>query len=341
MSKPKRSSGYQLCVHVGPRPAVGVPDTARFVELAPTASTAEAVLAALESAAVDPSDFRTEVLCSLECERDLALLVYVALVAYAQRRLDVVANGRIVEADRIDRLARNIVDAGKPESVPAQLQVGVVQHPVLHTVLFSANLSPVEASLIRYARRVRFAPAQDVSAAVTQLLVVAGIRARGTTDRLPYLVQGVEPEPDAESPLAVVGVCLDTLRSAALSIRRRVRSGDRRAIIPTQPASPRRSKLDDAAAVSIEDALRLLGGRQNPDSGLWHCPRPDRHNNGDANASMRTVKGLVRCYRCDGERVDSLRLAMDVLGLGPDDAAAWLLAAAAADASAGLDAIFS
>lgn len=340
MSKTKRSNGYQVCIHVGPRPD-GVPSSARFVDLTISEPTPAAVLTALEGSGLVPSDFRADVVCSFECDRDTAVLVYAALCGFAQRRIDVIASGRIVDADKIDRLARSVQDAGKPDPVPTQVQVGVVAHQELPTVLFSAQLSPVEASTIRHARRVRFAPASEAAAAITQFLVLAGIRARGTTDRFPYLVDGSEAAPPADSPLAVTGNCLDTLRADALGLRRRHRSGDRRAMVERPPAAERRDTLTRAAEVPIEDALRLLGGRQNPDTGLWHCPRPDRHNNGDANASMRAVKGLVRCYRCDGERVDSLRLAMDVLGLAPDDAAAWLIEASAAASTAELDDLFA
>lgn len=340
MSKQKRSTGYQVCIHVGPRPD-GVSPSARFVELDLAHATPDTVLTALGASGLLPSDFRAEVVCSFECDRDTAILVYAALCGFAQRRIDVISAGRIVAADKIDKLARSVADSGKPESVPAQVQVGVVPHESLPSVLFSAQLSPTDASTIRYARRVRFAPAAEITAAITQLLVLTGIRARGTTDRFPYLVNGDEAAPSQDAPLAVAGVCLDTLRADALGLRRQHRSGDRRAMVDRPPTSTRRDDLTRAAEVPIEDALRLLGGRQNPDTGLWHCPRPTRHNNGDANASMRAVKGLVRCYRCDGERVDSLRLAMDVLGLGPDEAAAWLVHAASAASSAELDELFS
>jgi hypothetical protein len=53
------------------------------------------------------------------------------------------------------------------------------------------------------------------------------------------------------------------------------------------------------------------------------------------------MKGQVRCYRCDGERVDSLRLTMDVLGLSPDEAAAWLVEKSSSASSAELDSLFS
>jgi len=341
MAKSKRSGGgYQVCIHVGPRPE-GIPDEAKFIELRIESATPEAVLAALAAAELSPGDFRTEAVCSIDADRDTAVLTYAALIGYAQRRLDLISGGRIVDADRIDSVARSIPDAGKPDTIPVQVQVGVVENIEVPSILFSSQLSAADASSIRYARRARFAPADEVSAAITQLLVVCGLRARGNVDRFPYLVSGLEPAAPADSPLQVPGVCLDTLRAEALDLRRKHRIGDRRCLVEAEQQDPRRLALELGAAVPIEVAMRLLGARQNPDTGLWHCPRPDRHNNGDANASMRTMKGQVRCYRCDGERVDSLRLAMDVLGLSPDEAAAWLVEKSSSASSAELDSLFS
>lgn len=340
MGKKRSSAGYQVCVHVGPRPE-GISSSARFVQLDIAEPTADAVIAAFAATDLAPGDFRADAVCSLETTRDIAILVYAALLGFAQRRVDVITSGRIIDAERIDQLARSIPDAGKLDPVPTQVQVGVMANPEVPSVVFSAELSSADAALVRYGRRVRFAPAADVAAAVTQFIVVAGIRARGTTDRFPYLVNGDEPAAPTESPLEVAGTCLDTLRGAVLDLRRKHRTGDRKTIVAAQQIDARRQVLETAAAVPIEDALRLLGGRQNPDTGLWHCPRPARHNNGDANASMRAMKGLVRCYRCDGERVDSLRLAMDVLGLSPDEAAAWLVAQAANASETELNSLFN
>lgn len=337
--RPRRDEGYQVCIHVGPKPE-GISPTARFVEISPAEPSPQAVLDAFASAPIAPGDLRAETVCSLETDRTTAILVYAALLGYAQRRVDVVTGGRIIDAGRIDSIARSIPDTGKPDPVPSQVQVGVVANPEVPSVLFSSQLSPTDAASIRYARRVRFAPAEDLSAALTQLLVVCGLRARDQVDRFPYLVVGDEPAAPAETPLQVPGFCLDTLRAEVLEIRRRHRSGDRKCIVPAVDDVVRRPLLEAASAVPIETALRLLGGRQNPDTGLWHCPRPQRHNNGDANASMRATKGLVRCYRCDGERVDALRLTIDVLGLSPDDAAEWLTIAAAKAAEQDLEQLF-
>lgn len=337
--KARPDEGYQVCVHAGPRPQ-GLSASARFVDVTPTEATTESVLAAFAAADLSPADVRSETVCSLDTDRTTAVLVYAALLGYAQRRVDVITGSRIIDAGKIDKVSRSIPDIGKPDPVPTQVQVGVVANDAVPSILFSSQLSPADAAAIRYARRARFAPAEETSAALTQLLVVCGLRARGHVDRFPYLVRGDEPASPEGTPLEIPGICLDTLRAGALELRRKHRTGDRKCIVPTVDDTLRRPRLSTASDISIETAMRLLGGRQNPDTGLWHCPRPDRHNNGDANASMRTAKGLVRCYRCDGERVDPLRLAMDVLSLSPDDAAAWLVSAATKEAETSLEGLF-
>ncbi len=340
MGQQKRSKGYQVCVHVGPRPS-GLDRSVRFVELSIDVATPEVVLKSLAESGLTPGDFRADAVCSFETDTTTAVLTYAAVVGFAQRRVDVLSSNMLIEAGKIDRLARSIKDAGKPETVPQQVQVGVVQHQTLPSIAFSSQLSAADASSIRYARRVRFAPSAEIPSAITQFLVVAGIRARVAVDRFPYLVQGDEPAPNETTPLQITGVCLDTLRADALELRRRHRTGSRETVIPKPAPSVRRSSLMKAAEIAIEDALVLLGGRKNESTGLWHCPRPTRHTNGDANASMRVVKGLVRCYRCDGERVDSLRLAMDVLGLSPDESALWLVSRSAEKPTGELDQLFT
>lgn len=317
-----KQDGYQLVLHVGASPGIAAAHT---VEIKPEQSTPDAVLDAIRISGVSPSDFRSQALVSFDCDPALAVMVYAALCGFATRRLDFTVDGVLVPAAPVDATSRRLPDAGKPDAVPSQVQVGMVAHESLSSVLFDKELTAEAASLVRYARRVRFVPADNTRDAVLQFLVVAGMRARERTDRFPYLCDGTEPAPSPDAPIEVVGVCLDTLRQRALELRREHRSGSRDSLAESVMTSPRQNKLLLAGLTDIEAAMRALGGRQNADTGLWHCPRPERHTNGDANASMRVNRGKTRCYRCDGERVDALRLAVDVLGVTPDEAAHWLL----------------
>jgi hypothetical protein len=319
---------YQVCLYVGQTPPYM--DGVKVIDLTPESVTEEAVLGRLRESGLTAADMRSKVFVLADCDPGMAVAVYGALLGFAGRRLDF-SDGQVtpVDAAELDRSARNLADSGKPENPPAQVQVSPNPHPSLLTISTTTPLTPDDVSMVRYARRVRLAaPLDSTAASIAQLLIVAAIRARGGTDRLPYLVKGDEPEAPEDDPTAVVGLCLDTLRRAAADLRRGPRvEGD--TLVDKAALTPRQRTLLAASAVPVEEALHRLGAAQDEESGLWHCPRPDRHTHGDANASMRVVNGRVRCFRCDQERIDSLRLVMDVKRLLPDEAAEWLLSAAA------------
>lgn len=325
------TGGYQICVHIGTAPAALIDAGIRCVEMVVAESNPDGIIAALEATALQASDFRAQALFSIGADvaRDTAVMAYAALLGFSGKRPDVVVGDVIVNASDLDALARDIADAGQPEDTMYQVQVGSVTHPVLHSVIFSSSITTTDATAVRFARRLRFAPAADAAQALTQLIVVAGMRAKGSLDRLPYLVDGDEPF-DPSEPIHLVGVCLDTIKNQANAVRRSRHGGNRTCIIDAEADTSRLVKLRTAADAPIEAAMVWLGARMNEDSGLWHCPRPERHTNGDANASMRVTKGRTRCFRCDGERVDALRLVMDSKHLAPDDAAAWIVTQAAA-----------
>ena len=327
---------YQVCLYVGEAPPVS--DGLKAVDLTPARVDADAVLEALVASKLTPADLRARVVVKVGGDARGAVAVYAALLGFAGRRLDVTDGQRVVNAADLEEGARQLKDAGRPETLPAQIQVGPVTHPQLLSIDTRSALSPVSVSAIRFARRVRFVPAAGPSPAldaVAQLVVLAAVRVRGSNDRLPYLVEGTEPAPPEEDPTAVSGLCLDTLRRAGVELRHTLRADDAGEVAEKAAISARQRELMAASAVPVETALTLLGATQDANTGLWHCPRPDRHTHGDANASMRVVRGKVQCFRCDDERVDALRLAMDVLGAVPDEAAEWLLAKATPQLAAG------
>ena len=320
------SRPYQVCLYVGTKqPTI---DDVKVVNLTPTELTADAITVVLQSSGLSPSDLRSKVVFMADPGADAvreAIAVYAALCGYAGRRVDITVGDDVLDAAALDAKLRTLADAGKPESAIDHVQFGVA-HDVLPSVLPGAGLSDAQVGLLRFARRVRFVPVNDVLGALTQFIAIAAIRARGDQDRFPYLVEGNEPvvEPDATSD--IVGVCLDELRRAASDVRRHQRFDNREALAEHEDLDERRRRLLAASAQPIEEVMARLGASLDEEHDLWHCPRPDRHSNGDANASMRIQRGKVRCYRCDAERVDSLRLVMDTLDLTPDEAADWLLA---------------
>lgn len=315
---------YQVVLYCGPKaPAL---EDVTVIDVTPATATAEAVMEALRNAKLTPADLRARTVFWAEGDRDAALATYAALCGFAARRLDVSSGGDALDAEEIDTAARAFTDAGRPENHLEVVQVGLVAHPELPTVLMAGTPSAADISRVRYARRARFVPiGDDPLAAISLLLVVAGIRARGEMDRMPTLCRGDEPASPEDGER--VGIDLEELRRTGTDLRRSLRFDDRNATVEQRDLSERQRNLLAAAALPIEETLARLGTSEDEASGLWHCPRPARHTHGDATASMRVVKGKAKCPRCDPERMDSLRLVMDVKACSPDEAADWLLSA--------------
>jgi hypothetical protein len=325
----------------------------RVVDLTPAEPTAQGVLDALRKAPLSPSDLRSRVLFladgDSETDRDVALMTYAALLGYAKRRLDASfeLDGAPLPLADFDKALRRSADLGRPEELPAQLQVGGPVRDDLPHVDISSGFSPALVTAIRYARRVRFCPSPLLALALPQLVAVAALRGRGESERLPFLTRGDEPVEVDES--GVVGVCLNTLRRDGEELRRSLRSDNRDAVADKVELTARQQRLLDASNLPVEQTLRRLGARSRmvetdprPDSEeaargekvtveLWHCLRPENHTHNDATPSARVSpmrEDLLgfRCFRCLPEKVDSLRLLMWAHDLSADEAADWLLA---------------
>jgi len=335
------SRPYQVALYVGAQAPV-LADV-RVVNLTPAAATIEAVMAALREAKLSPADMRARVVLMVDDGaqfRDGAILTYAAMVGFAQRRLDVlVADADAGALSDIDSSLRHLPDAGRPDPVPATIQVGSLDRDDMATVNLDTGVDNAGVSAIRYAKRLRWVAPDDTLKALQQLVLIAALRARGAHERFPALVAGTE---ELEAPLTPApGVDLEAMRREAESMRRDLRSDNRDAVADPQELTPRSQRWNAADAVPIAHVLTQLGARSkmvdiaertHPTTGLlqpatvvevWHCPRPDRHANGDATPSMRihAKSGAVQCFRCDSERVGPLRLVMDVLGCSPDEAA--------------------
>lgn len=313
---------YQVCLHLGPATDLG--PNVKAVDLTPAAPTADSVLEALRGSSLAPADMRSRVLVQLGQDGPTSALLYAALIGFAGRRLDVSFQGQSHLLADLDANLRALPDAGRPEEAINQVQIG---GPARTDMPYLPAIDPnnrVAVSIVRYAKRVRLVVSGDPLTAVLQLVAVSALR-RGKVDRLPFLVVGEEPAPTEDAPLAEAGICLDTLRRNAEDLRRSLRSDNRDSLAPAQEPTARSKRLDAAGNIDIETVLTRLGSKIGEAGEDWHCPRPERHTNGDQNASMKVTRGRVRCYRCDPERIDALRLVMDVLRVSPDEAADWLL----------------
>lgn len=338
---------YQVCLYVGPQaPTL---DGVRVVNLTPTEHTSDGVIAALRSAELTPADLRSRVLFVADGGneyRTATLMVYSALLGFAKRRIDVAfaIDGEAIPMDEFDARVRKMPVMERPETPADTAQVGGEARTDLTYLDANSAMSAGGAATIRFARRLRFVPPAATALALPQLVAIAALRARGQMDKLPLLCDGTEPAPEGVTDAA--GVCLDTLRRAGEEIRRGLRSDTRDALAPRLEENPN-FRLAEADAIPVERTLVRLGARSKiiemaakpgtPEHAqgttipteVWHCPRPDRHTHGDANPSSRIVtKGettLFQCFRCDPERVGSLRLVMDTLGKTGAEAANWLL----------------
>lgn len=314
--------GYQVCLYVGDVPAEL--SAARCVEVTPAEPTPDGVLAALTASGITAADLRAKTLLSLMGDSTSAILVYTAMSGFAGRPLDVLIDGHLIDSSSLHNAGLRL-HSPRPTTAIDVFQVGAITNGI-SGLLLSAPLTDQEATAIRWARRLRFVPDADPATALSQFIVITAIRTRPQGERYPLLCDGTDPAPSPAAPLDPVGVDLDPLRLASLALRRSVHSGERDSIADFIEPSPRLARLHTAGDYPIEAALVRLGARRNEDTDLWHCPRPTRHTHGDATASMRVQNGRVRCYVCDPERVDSLRLAMDCLTLSVDEAADWILA---------------
>jgi len=329
-------SPYQVYLYVGatpPEPPAGV--TVR--DITPADPTPESTLEALTVSGLSAADLRTRVLLIVDPSyRDKAVLMYAALSGFAGRRIDFTDLTEVVDARSVHARAVEAPDLGKPDELPEFVQVGAIhlEHPA-GCLMELDEVTEENATLVRYARHARLVLGdRSVKQSLLLLLAMAGLRVRNGGDRMPLLADNAEPfqptvtDGDDEEALVVVsgGVDLDALRRAASEIRRSRRTDDRGVIVERVPETVRQARLSSAAAVPAEVVLERLGSYRNEETGFWRCPRPERHKNGDANPSTRVSDGLVRCFRCDLEAADVLRLVADCQGVSPDEAADWLLA---------------
>lgn len=317
-------SPYLLYIYVGdgnPK----LPGAISVVNITPSASTLEDTLSTLAAAALTAADLRTRTLFVAgpgSVER--AVLVYAALCGFAGRHLDFTDMLSVTDARAMHDSMLEVVDTGKP-LVPDERLVIVVGD----SFDIAAELPIDEFMKIRYTRQVLFVANQrSVRESLESLVTCNGIRARGTSERFPVMLPAhVHAEFDlGQEVLPVECVDLEVLRKQAAQLRRDRRIDDRGEIVAAEEVGSRCQKLIDASVVDPALILVRLGSVFNEETGFWRCPRPERHRNGDANPSARVQDNTFRCFRCDLEHIDSLRLVMDTKGLCPDDAADWIAA---------------
>lgn len=317
---------YQLLICVDTEPPAGFSGEAVRVSSRPDAA---ATLEVLHETGLTPADLRSRTLVVFAAAAQPSLLMYAALCGFSGRRMDFLVlpePGEAVAALQLGAFAAGMAGPEKPATPPEFVQVGTA-HPDVPSVPAGSELDETQIGLIRHARKLRFAPdTTDTHRTLVQFVTVCGLRVRGTAERFPLYVQPGDDLTDADGQ--PVGVDLDQLRRDGAGLRRAIRSDDRSAV--TEPAAPtaRMLHLAEAAARPLDEILVRLGSHRNDQTGLWRCPRPERHRNGDANPSTRVDEAGLICFRCDLEPIDTLRVVIDTLNIAPDQAADWILSGA-------------
>ena len=261
-------------------------------------------LAALQAAALAAADLRSRTVVCVPDTGAESLSCWAYVSGLAGRVLDVVADDQLYDCTGPLSSGREAEETGRPGRKIDSFQVTVAQ--VLN------GLDRDEVGAARYARRTSLVWCDDpvVYQAAAWL---AGVRdRRGDGGRLPQL------DIDGED------LDLEGVRLAGAAKRRQTNAAANQAVAEAVELSERQLRLVGAAAVAVGDVLTAMGSNQ--DGGLWNCPRPGRHTHGDAVPSLRVSENSVRCFRCDSEWMDPLRLVMDAMQIGPDDAADLLLA---------------
>ncbi len=329
---------YQLVVSCGTAQAPQL-DGVKVIDLAaPTALPAEPVadgdgeqpqhpvLAALAASSLNSGDVRARILFMVDpaVPALAAVSAYSAFTAFCGRRVDASCGAERVETSSLELQLRNAPDAGKAPQIDlvvigeGELPEGFTEESVHRT---EAVWTPQDYSAIRQAKRALVFLPESPFDAISSFIVVSALRIRNEAERFPVVVLGDSV------------VDTDELRKLAVEVRRSQRADSTSHLAPKASLGMRSRDLLAACAVPMEAVMVALGSTT-PGEGLWHCPRPRRHANGDANASMRVERGKARCFRCDAERVDAVRLVADSRSWSADESAEWILAEVAPQADA-------
>jgi hypothetical protein len=327
---------YQLVVSCGTTAApqldgvkvidLAVASTAPVVAAEDGTVTEHPVIAALTASTLNSGDVRSRILFMIDpaVKPLAAVAAYASFTAFCGRRVDVSCGAERVGISNADIELRNLADAGKLQ--PLDLVVfgddavdSSLEAETTHRV--SAELTPADISATRQAKAaIVFLPDSPL-AAVALFAKVASLRSRNDLERFPIV--------------SIAGEIIDTdeLRKLAADARRSQRGEQTVQLAPKASLASRSRDMLAACAVPVE-AVMVAIGSTTPGEGLWHCPRPHRHANGDANASMKVERGKGRCFRCDSERVDAVRLVADSRSWTADEATEWILQEVAPSADA-------
>lgn len=282
--------------------------------------TFEDILKEIENSGISLEDLRAKTLCNFQHNSLQSLLLYIALSDFAGRWLDLFDGVKRLEAGNIfDDFQKLIPDRPIHEKDDLLMLCLDDRSLISNNVLYYPSLSNDELVRVSFAKNLLISFSSiSLTEIASCIIAVSSLRNRNSISRQPNLAISSD-ERDSD-------INLEHLRRIMQEYRRKRKLGNRDAVIAKSEISdPRLIQFQIASSYPVEEILQRLGTIQNPDTGMYHCTRPDRHTNGDRTPSTKVTDGKVQCLRCDGERLDSLRLVIDTLNLSPDEAVDWIL----------------
>lgn len=307
---------YHITLYAGERPDV---ESITMCHLNMNEPTVEGSLSMLRESGLNAADLRSKTLFHPDSTRPLiSLLMYTALLGFAGRKIDFTDGLSVYDPISIEKIVLSEYNLEiHKESEVEKVLIGprnLTHEPEYEYIDIDSKLDYYSMNLIKQSKDV-IVDITNTSSINTLLIfnTVASLRAKNSNERLPKIAH------------AGSVYNLEEIRKACNELRRSTRTDDRDTIVDKANLTDRELKLLKASRVPIEKALTLLGSEKNDQTDFWRCPRPTRHKNGDANPSLKISEEKVRCFRCDQEPIDSLRLVVDSLGCSPDDAAKILL----------------
>ena len=303
---------YQVILYLGNN--LPVIEGVSVVDITPKDTTLESISYAISQANLTAADMRAKTLLVIDgISIEMALSVYSLILGFAARRINISVNGEIIDAATLNHFGLISKDGGKP-SEPAE-------YIILKNSDFKEELPIDFITQLRYAKRCLLPLDTNLKETLEIFIRAAGIRIRNNGDHLPTLSKSSNANEEDESLI----IDTNSFRKLGNELRRMVKTDDRGAIVRPGEVTPRDLNLEKAAKLPIEIALQYLGSYVDETGEFWRCPRPERHRNGDLNPSMKISEEKVRCYRCDLESIDGLRLIMDSLDVTPDEASKIIL----------------
>lgn len=319
------NTNYMLHIHIG-----GTPPVESHSQTVMHIPADKDYMAALEQSNITAPDLKTKTLVIVQENSIEALQMYVALCGVAARLLDCATQKSLhhpsaapsVPIASVQSLGDTTVLVGDKS------EISISFDDILGAEQIAQIIAAKKVVLLVGSNTDYTADTEKYDKIVGAILTIASARTRecypsvATVDATnSSLVQSI-----LSGDMSNV-VDLEEVRKAGAALRRAKRVDDRSEVASPIDLSARQRYLMQAASVSVEETLMRLDSHVNAETGFWRCSRPNRHRNGDANPSSHVEDNKVRCYRCDKEPLDSLRLVMDTLSITPDEAANWLLVA--------------